>query len=339
MSTNKIIPIFFTFDNNYVEPAAVAFYSLLNTAKKGVFYEMFVAHSNITEEKQTLLQNIINRFDNANISFINTNGFLNDMFKNGSFTPIISESNSVFTADTIVRCFASKFFPQYEKIIYSDVDILVTDDLSELYEIDLQDKYIAGVKNPFIKYANELSHLSTENFEMLKDIYIAGGIWVMNLKKIREDNLEQRMQEIIEDKSIIKKWNDQDIINIACQGKVEFIPLNYISYPYMYDLLQNSKFESHYTKEELYDSIINPKIIHYAAAKPWNDYVRYAINWWTIFDYLNLKPTKIFKVKNPQQTTKHALKMRNRYRKYLKCALLFVFIEFIVILLQLFIGG
>ena len=27
------IPIFFTFDNNYVEPAAVAFYSLLNKAK------------------------------------------------------------------------------------------------------------------------------------------------------------------------------------------------------------------------------------------------------------------------------------------------------------------
>lgn len=291
----KIIPIFFTFDNNYVEPAAVAFYSLLDKAKSDIFYEMYVLHSDITQEKQQLLVDIVNKKGNAKLTFINTNGFLNDFWGNGSFS--FSQANSTFTVDTIIRCFGAKFFPQYEKIIYSDVDIIFVDDISELYEIDMEGKYLAGVKNPFTKYSDyELSHLKPEHYEMLHDKYIAGGIWVMNLEKIREDNLEEKMLEVINDDTIIKRWNDQDIVNIACEGKVGFIPLNYISYPYLIDLLQKPDFDSDYTREELYDSIINPKIIHFAAGKPWNNNPKYSNLWWTYFNYLNLEKTKIFKV-------------------------------------------
>lgn len=38
----KNIPIFFSFDNNYVKPAAVAFWSLLDMAAKNVSYDMYV---------------------------------------------------------------------------------------------------------------------------------------------------------------------------------------------------------------------------------------------------------------------------------------------------------
>lgn len=290
----KSLPIFFTFNNNYVEPAAVAFYSLLDKAKAGIFYEMYILHSDITEKKQQLLADIVNKKGNAKLTFINTDGFLDDFWGNGSFN--FQSSNSTFTVDTIVRCFGAKFFPQYEKIIYSDVDIIFTDDISDLYEIDMAGKYLAGVKNPFTKYSEyELSHLKPEHYEMLHDKYIAGGIWVMNLKKIREDNLEGKMLDVIKDDTIIKRWNDQDIVNIACNGKVGFIPLNYISYPYLIDLLEKPDFVSDYTREELYDSIINPKIIHFAAGKPWNNNPKYSNLWWTYFNYLNLEKTKIFK--------------------------------------------
>ncbi len=58
----KEISIFFTFDDNYVVPAAVAFYSLLKHAKENIFYKMYVLHSDITEEtkqyfeKETLIR-------------------------------------------------------------------------------------------------------------------------------------------------------------------------------------------------------------------------------------------------------------------------------------------
>ena len=309
------IPIFFSFDNNYVEPAAVAFYSLLDKAKTDVFFEMYVLYSDITQEKQQLLIDIVNKKGNAKITFINTTNIFKNMWENGSFN--CNYASSVFTSETITRCFAARFFPQYEKIIYSDVDIIFTDDISDLYDVDIQDKYIAGVKNPFTRYSeHELSHLKPEHYKMLHDKYIAGGIWVMNLKKIREGNLEEKMLNIVKDTSIEKRFPDQDIVNIACEGNVGFIPLNYISYPYMIDLLEKPEFESDYTREELYDSIINPKIIHFAASKPWNNNPKYSNLWWTYFNYLNLEKTKIFKDHIERDTL--------RYRKYKKLFLLFL---------------
>lgn len=50
----KNIPIFFTFDNNYVEPAAVAFYSLINSKKEDVFYDMYVLNKDISPDKKEI---------------------------------------------------------------------------------------------------------------------------------------------------------------------------------------------------------------------------------------------------------------------------------------------
>ena len=305
----KIIPIYFTFDNNYVEPAAVAFYSLLQKAKSGIFYEMYVLHSDITNEKQELLQNIVKKFKNANLSFIDTHGFLQEEWKNGNFAGF--NNTTIFTTDTIIKCFGAKFFPQYDKIIYSDVDVIFADNISEIYDINIEDKYMAAVKNINLKYKkSELAHLKPEHFKMLEDTYFAGGIWVLNLKKIREDNLEKRFIEIIQDNTIVKHWPDQDIMNIACENKVAYIPLNYISYPDLLDLLSDKNFVSHYTKEELFDSIFNPKIIHFAAFKPWNNDTQFANLWWAYFYYLGLKKTSIFKdVKTIE------LNKRKKYKK------------------------
>lgn len=289
----KKIPIFFTFNNDYVVPAAVAFFSLLNRAKQGVFYEMYVLHSDITQENEQLLLSVVGRFKNAELTFINTRGFLQNEWNKGNFDG--NNARTQFTSDALIRCFAARFFPEYKKIIYSDVDVVFADDISDLWDVDLRGKYIAGVKNFAMKYlVNELSHLKPEHYEMLKDSYIAGGIWVMNLDLIRKDDLESEMMKIIDDETIVKRWNDQDIMNIACRGKVAHIPLNYIAYPYMMQFLKRPNFTSHYTEEELWDSIINPKIIHYADAKPWRADVRYADVWWDIFYYLKLPQTSIF---------------------------------------------
>lgn len=219
-------------------------------------------------------------------------------------------------------------YEDIEKIIYSDVDVVFADDISELWDIDLTDKYIAAVKNPFMKYSeNELSHLNPEHYEKLKNSYFAGGIWVLNLKQMRENDLELKMMKVIADEAIIKRWPDQDIMNIACDNRVAYIPLNYIAYPYMRDLLTQTDFTSHYTREELWDSIINPKIVHYANIKPWQAPVGYGDIWWDIFNYLKLPKTSIFEQKEPVN------KLKKKYKRYKKLSM---FLGLIIIVLLVF---
>lgn len=304
------IPIFFTFDDNYTVPAAVAFYSLLNKAKKDVFYEMYVLHSDITPDHQKLLSDIVGRFANGRLTFMSAGGFLKDEWARGNWDG--HNTRSQFTADTLTRCFAARFFPQYDKIIYSDVDVVFADDISGLIDVDMEGKYLAGVKNPFMRWLpQKLSHLKPEHYALLKDSYIAGGIWVLNLRQIRKDKLEDKMMSVVRDETIVKRWNDQDIVNIACGGKVGFLPLNYISYPYLRNVMRMPGFVSHYTREELYDSVINPKIIHYAAAKPWNSRCDRSDEWWNIYDYLQLPRTGIFK--EPEELV--PVKKVNKYKK------------------------
>lgn len=285
--TSRQIPIFFTFDNNYVIPAAVAFWSLLDRTKSGVRWEMKVLHHDISSENQSLLARIVDNSGKGELEFVDTGDFLKSEWKTNNWEG--HQHRRQFTSDTVVRCFAARFFPQHDKIVYSDVDVVFADDVSELEDVDVSGIYVAGVRNAFMKFSSyELSHLNKVHYQMLKDSYVGGGIWVMNLKKIREDNLEQRMMEIVKDDSIVKRWNDQDVINIACAGKVAFLALNYICYPYLRSLLTRPDFKSHYSREELYDSLLHPKIIHYAAMKPWNQVVAYEELWWTIYDYLGL---------------------------------------------------
>ena len=328
MSCCQIIPIFFTFNNDYVEPAAVCFYSLLKSRKINNEYRLYVLHHDISESKQQLLLDIVNKFDNANLEFINTGDFFDNFFsdKKNNFR----KENNSFTSDTLVRCFGARFFPQYDRIIYSDVDIIVVDDISELHSFDVDDKYILGVKNPFTKYdPYELSHLKKEHYNLLKDKYLAGGIWLMNLKKIRDDKIEDYMIDIINDKTIIKRWNDQDVMNIACNGKVGFIPLRYISYPDMLTFLQDEKFVSEYSRDELYDSLISPKIIHFANKKPWKTNTNYSTLWWTYFLFLNLNKTHIFAENNEKskiaRLEKKCKKYKCLYKSFLMITLLLIF--------------
>ena len=292
----KKISIFFSFDDNYVVPAAVAFFTLLEKAKDDVFYDMYVIHHDIQCKNQELLNNIVSNKGNACIKFINSGDFLYGEWGQSFTSGKTYNSINQFTLDTLIRCFAARFFPSLDKIIYSDVDVIFMDDISELWDIDISNVYIAAVRNAFLKFSkDELSHLSKENYNKFKDSYFSGGIWVLNLAKIREDSIEETMMDIIKDKNIIKRWNDQDVMNLACNNKVQYISLRYISYPYLEEVMSNKNFESHYTREELIESITNPKILHFAAQKPWNAYPKYWRLWMDIFERLNLPKSKIFK--------------------------------------------
>ena len=169
----KKIPIFFAFNNDYTVPAAVAFWSLLNRAKAGIYYEIQVLHHDISKENKVLLKSVVNRFKNASVHFCNTGRFMLNEFKTHAF--LGGWAGSKFTADTVIRCFAARFFPQYQKIIYSDVDVVFMDDISSLYDIDLKQNYIAGVRGPFSKYQpEELSHLKPKYYDLLKNCYVGG---------------------------------------------------------------------------------------------------------------------------------------------------------------------
>jgi len=261
----KLIPIFFSFDNNYVPQAAVTFESLLTNANSDIFYELFVVHSGLSTVNIQELYKQVEKHDNAKLQFINVKGRFDIDFSDEKFCK--SHAGSIFTIETIYRCLAINLleFNNYEKIIYSDVDIVVVDDISPLYDIDLSSNYIAGIHLPnFLK--EQVNHLPLN----VQETYVGAGLWVMNLKKMRDDNIGHKINNITQNPPCHLLWPDQDIMNLACSPYIGYISYRYCSIPGWKKLLKDMNYEDkRYPNKELYDAMYIPKIVHYAASKPW----------------------------------------------------------------------
>lgn len=265
----KPLPIFFSFDEGYVTPAAVTFESLLSSARPEVAYALYVLHEGITPESQRRLCALVDRHGNATLTFISVAGVLEAAginFDNRSFC--VGDEKTKFTKETLLRCLPTLVaeFEQYDRILYSDVDICVVDDISELFAIDIEGRYLAGCRCPEF-LADQTAHFPTE----LRESYVAGGIWMMNLSQLRKDVMGEKILHLMKNPPFRLIWNDQDVMNLACQGKVAYLSYRYCSIPLWRSVLEPVGYvDGRYPNGELREAMFRPKIVHYASTKPWN---------------------------------------------------------------------
>jgi len=111
------IPIMFCFDKNYVIPAAVAFYSLMENASKNYNYTFYILHSDIEEKQELKLKETIKEFKNCELEFINMDNKLEDFWKE-------NYKGGHFSKEVMYKLLVASLFPNLDKIIVSDVDVV-----------------------------------------------------------------------------------------------------------------------------------------------------------------------------------------------------------------------
>lgn len=295
------IPIMFCFDTNYVIPAAVAFYSLLEHANKDYNYTLYVLHSDINNYQQEKLHETIKDFANAKIIFIDMNHRLDDFWNN-------NYKGGHFSKEVMYKLLVASIFPNLDKLIVSDVDVVFLGDISESFFdlTDEDDAYIAGVK-PIGKIAYYLDSYYPDwtKEEVSKLGNICGGYLVMNLKKIREDNFESVFLKSLDENGYRLNQMEQDIFNITCYGKLKHLHLKYVACSYMWDYYQteeDKQTDLNYTEKEITEAMEHPIQLHYATSiKPWknvdctksNEWFKYIVKTPFLEEYLHALPEKI----------------------------------------------
>ena len=126
---NKIIPVFFATDNNYVPFLAVSIKSLLCNASKDYFYNIHVLTDGISEDNKIELEKHMT--PNSKLIF-------DDVSKH--VTRIQSRLDATlrdyYTASIFYRLFIAALYPEYKKAIYLDCDI------TDVYVSDMTDEEI-----------------------------------------------------------------------------------------------------------------------------------------------------------------------------------------------------
>ena len=160
--------------------------------------------------------------------------------------------NNAWTYMCLIRAAFAKLLPEEHKVLSLDIDVIINDDISELWDIDMTDYYIAGVPE-------------TQKTGKMNTTYVNFGVIMMNLDKIREDGIDDTIINSLNR----DRWGcpEQDAFNHFCDGKIYALPG-------MYNATRAGRITVDTDVE---------KISHYAGIKYWKHYKPYRMfqqmNW------------------------------------------------------------
>ncbi len=206
------------------------------------------------------------------------------------------------------RLFAHKIFPDIDRMLYLDSDTLVCKDLSDLFTLNLDGYALAAVRDmaPIPEYPDlpDACHVKDMLDKYLKHkLYINSGVLLLNLpemKKHESDMLDVKIQ---------LRYPDQDIINIALDGKIKELPLRYNCIP-------GTQISKKFDSEIIQDAVNNLTIAHFYAVKPYHwrlapraaysMFAKAALN-------IHMYPDEFIKLENKYRKTKHVSKTHIPY--------------------------
>lgn len=266
----NVVPILFTFDEKLLLPAGVCISSLLRSALPTTYYDIFILHSDKYDFQDSCLTELSKTYPNHKITYRKvSNEFINAYEIRG------------ITTTAYYRLLAPELIPEYDKLLYSDVDVIFREDLAQYYDIDITDYYMAGVDNGSALRPKVQEYVKKELGIDHKYGHFYSGNLIINSKKIIEDNIIPKFRELAKRDF---HQQDMDIINIACYGRIKALPPAFCLTNYLTELLVTRKNEMlrYFTEEEI-EHALNYGIVHYNGPKPWRDFcVNYDI-WWEYY--------------------------------------------------------
>ena len=253
----EVIPIFFAVDDVYSPFLAVTLQSLTENASKNYYYSIKILYTNMQEENKKKLAKY--ESENVKIEFVDLNYYIKKI-QDKLYT------RDYYTNTTYFRLFIPSLYPQYDKAIYLDGDIVVLGDISELYNINMGDNLIAAAPDDVIQNTKVFQEYA-EKVVGVADYrnYFNAGVLLMNLDELRKFDFLDKFLYLLETVKF-SVAQDQDYLNRLCKGRTKIISVAWDRMPMPTDKILDDEI----------------KLIHYNLAyKPWHfDNVLYKEHFW-----------------------------------------------------------
>lgn len=238
----KVLNIAFCIDNNYVNHLIVTIFSLLKNNKNEKI-NIHIISSDITAESKLAID-VLKELGNAvEISYYSIEA---------ARTSGLSITMNYISSATYYRLLLAEIIPDtVDALLYLDADILVHGELRDIFKTQIDDVYAAAVPDIYL----DDDDLYKEKIQLQSRTYINAGVLLLNLKKIRQEDITEKL--ISNAKIESHQYQDQDAINVTFGDKIAVIDR---AYNYQIKDKQYNKLPD--------DSMV---ILHYSGSmKPWN---------------------------------------------------------------------
>lgn len=257
--TNKTIPIFFSIDDSYAPFLSVALKSAIDNSKLENNYRAIIMFESLSQDNRERLGGLAT--DNFKIDFVEMNEGLETITDRLS-NRIRSE---YFTLTIYFRLFIASMFPEYDKAIYIDSDIILEEDIAELFSIDIGDNFIGACRDASIDGIEPFQSYVEQVVGVDRNDYVNSGVLLMNLKKLRDADFDKHFLFLLNTYHFDSVAPDQDYLNAICKGSIYYLSPKWNAMP-----------------NEQKPKIEGAKLIHYNLfSKPWcYDGLQYGERFW-----------------------------------------------------------
>lgn len=263
-------PVVIAFNKKYLVPASVTLSSLVSVST-GSFHIICLLVEELSDEEKSSFEKVGK--GRATFEYRLMTGKLSGVK--------VSER---FSEATYYRLLLPEILPEYESVIYVDCDVVIRQDVGELYRtIELSDNYVAAVyEAPIEKQPLYISSIGCDPKR-----YFNAGFLLMNLKEMRKDSLSSKMVAALISHDY--QFLDQDVLNVLCKDRVYALLPKYNSIRTFFLPQYRVDFHMQYPNEN-WDELQKDATIHYTGGKPWNTFTIHFGEWWRTYDSL---PTEI----------------------------------------------
>ncbi len=275
------VNVAFTIDNNYPIFTLLAINSILKNNTSNSEYTFYIIENDITKKNKEKMKHYVSDLWGQKIVFYNIDSNIMKKYHNKFYR---FQKNRISTIG-IIRILIPEILPtNIHKVLYLDGDILVTDDLTPLYNYNLKENPAGLAKNH-----------SKEKYIIHKfKKYYNSGVILMDLDKWRKQNISYKMTDYL-DKNInlfiynknttkgsIYRYGDQDLINLVLEGNITTLPYKWNNQEK--DDIKLSKGE----KNGIYHYIGPVKPWNFATLNKYPSFKKY-IKYWNESDLLQYK--------------------------------------------------
>ena len=241
-------------DTNYAFPTKVMLHSMKQNKQPDTVYHIHIIGVDLNQASQRLLLSQ------------GAPDFIIDLVLAHNDYAAIGLRHTHVSKAALFKFMLPHLFPQLDRILYLDTDMIVRADLAPIYHTDLQHYWLAAIKD-----CGNLAHEHSKRLHTQE--YFNSGFMLFNLAACRQANTSELLFEA-KRKDTLQKFMDQDAFNTVFDKHVLFLPMQYNCMAYNLARYPDADLAKYYglTKEQFLQHRTDPVILHLTnKIKPWTD--------------------------------------------------------------------
>ncbi|WP_051633853.1 glycosyltransferase family 8 protein [Bacillus sp. UNC41MFS5] len=251
MPRSSNIHILSASDNSFAQHLGVTIASLLENSNHPQNIVYSVIDGGISDTNKKKLVSLFNKYG-AKVKFLKVDKKIFEKYPTTDYWP-----TAIYYRLLIPQLLDSSI----KKVIYLDCDLVIKDDINNLWNVDIKDYPMAAV-------ADNEGKLRFADLNLPEDsIYFNSGVMVLNLEFWRENNIGEKIIDYIDKNTTKLLWPDQDALNVILYNNWK--PLH-PKWNFQRNILYLLPQEQIFDITTINRVLKEPSIIHFTtSSKPW----------------------------------------------------------------------